>query len=562
MSWLIRGPWGLLGGAILSLGLAAGCQPHATGIGAGLPQSYYFFLKAHYDEFSHRDDEAVNAMKRAAAAAGGPYYLELETARMLARKGRVEESTLYVNKAMALSPQDPEPRLFAGYLASIAGQWDEAEKNYLEALRLDPLSDEAISYLGAMYAESGRLDEASDAFRKLRAMAPTSYLPDYFLGRVALRRNRPQEAIRFFENSVRKNPDFVESLVELALLHEQMGNLRAAEKDYRRIIASQPDMTMAKARLSRVLLKVGKRAEAVRLIDEIAGLNQNTEEAGITIGLMFLEEGLHQKAMAEFSAVLRKNPGNDQARYLLAVTQAENGDEKGARANLMKISPVSSEYVDGILYLTSILVREERRAEALDILSVARSQARDSSLLVATGRILEEMGRALEARDLYLEGLKLFPKGADVYFSLGAAEDKLGNKELCVAAMETAIELDPEFAEALNYLAYTWAEENAHLQEALALALKANALKPDNGYYLDTLAWVYYRLGDLKKALPLLERAARLSQEDPVIVEHLGDVLLKLGRGPEARRAFARALEVGHESPESVRDKLNAIQNP
>jgi Flp pilus assembly protein TadD len=487
----------------------------------------------------------------------------METAKMLARKGRIEESFSFVRKAIEERPDDTEARLFAGYLASVPGQWDEAERNYLEALRLEPNSDEAISFLGAMYAESGRLDEASDAFKKLESMTPTSYLPDYFLGRVALRRGRTKEAIAHFRRSVKKKPDFVESLVELAMLYEQAGDLRNAERAYRQIIRHQPNFPMPKARLARILLKTGKRAEAITLIEDVSGMHQSTEDAGLTIGLMFLEEGLFQQAGREFSQVLKKNKANDQARYLLAVTMSESGDDPAARDLLRAISPLSEEYVDSVLFLASILVKEGKPREALEVLSAGRSANPASPLLlVANGRIMEELGELSQARALYLEGTRVFPDSADIFFSLGAVEDRLGDKEGCVRNMRKAVGLDPNFADALNYLAYTWAELGTNLKEALSMALKANAIKPDNGYYLDTLAWIYYRMDELSKALPILEKAAGLSEENPVVMDHLGDVYLSLGRPKDARRVWVRAVEKGHETPETVQEKLDRIQNP
>jgi tetratricopeptide (TPR) repeat protein len=344
------------------------------------------------------------------------------------------------------------------------------------------------------------------------------------------------------------------------MVEEQAGDLKGAEGNYRKIISLRPDIALAKARLSRILIKTGKRNEAITLIEDVSGMTQSSEDAGLTIGLMLLEEGLYPKAIGEFAGVLKKNPRNEQARYLLALTQMETGDLKGAKENLAAISPSSDEYVESVLLLTNILIKEKQSAAALDLLLEARKNyANSPQLLVATGRVLEDLDRLPQARDLFLEGARLFPDAADIRFFLGVVEDRMGQKEACIKAMRKAVSLDPEYSEALNYLAYTFAEENRNLQEALTLALKANTLKPDNGYYVDTLAWVYYRLGDLQRALPLLERAAQLSQEDPVVMEHLGDVLFEIDRPVEAKKAYQRAVEKGHETPETVNEKLRNI---
>jgi Flp pilus assembly protein TadD len=169
------------------------------------------------------------------------------------------------------------------------------------------------------------------------------------------------------------------------------------------------------------------------------------------------------------------------------------------------------------------------------------------------------VNRFKEARSLYLQAGEGCPQSVEIFFRLGFVEDKLGDKTACARVMRRAIELDPDHAEALNYLAYAWAERDENLPEALTMALKAGSLRPDNGYIVDTVAWIYFVMGDVKKALPLLERAAQLSDEDPVVMEHLGDAFRRLGRRDEARRAYVRSVEKGHESPESVNEKLEEI---
>jgi tetratricopeptide (TPR) repeat protein len=125
--------------------------------------------------------------------------------------------------------------------------------------------------------------------------------------------------------------------------------------------------------------------------------------------------------------------------------------------------------------------------------------------------------------------------------------------------MRQAINLNPSHADALNFLAYTWAERKENLAEALAMAEKADALKPDQGYILDTVAWVHYQMGQPQKALPILERAVPLSRRDPVVLDHLGDVLSALDRKQEALNAYRQALKGGFANQEELNEKIKKL---
>jgi tetratricopeptide (TPR) repeat protein len=119
------------------------------------------------------------------------------------------------------------------------------------------------------------------------------------------------------------------------------------------------------------------------------------------------------------------------------------------------------------------------------------------------------------------------------------------------------IAADPDYAEALNFLAYALADENRDLEEALLFAERAVALKPA-GHVLDTLGWVYYRLGRYEEALKAIEEASRLLPEDEVVFEHLGDVLSALGKVARARAAYQKSLDLKPDN-QSVRDKLQVM---
>jgi Flp pilus assembly protein TadD len=109
--------------------------------------------------------------------------------------------------------------------------------------------------------------------------------------------------------------------------------------------------------------------------------------------------------------------------------------------------------------------------------------------------------------------------------------------------MQQVLEQNPDHAEALNFIGYSWADANRNLDEALNYILRAMELKPGNGYIQDSLGWVYFRLGNLERAEKELRAALELVPDDPHISDHLGDVYSAMGEYEKARQAYLMALE-------------------
>ena len=140
--------------------------------------------------------------------------------------------------------------------------------------------------------------------------------------------------------------------------------------------------------------------------------------------------------------------------------------------------------------------------------------------------------------------------------------DENQQKDLCVEQMQKAIELNPDNAAALNYLGYTFADQGVRLDEAESLVRRALSINPRDGYYIDSLGWVYYQKGDYKKAIEELERAVALATDDPTIAEHLGDAYIKVGRVREALRIYEDAASHSDdtEQTERIRSKIEELE--
>jgi pentatricopeptide repeat protein len=113
-----------------------------------------------------------------------------------------------------------------------------------------------------------------------------------------------------------------------------------------------------------------------------------------------------------------------------------------------------------------------------------------------------------------------------------------------VNQMKEILRLEPDHADAMNYLGYSYADRGIHLDDALKLVQKAMTLKPNMGYITDSLGWVYFKLGQYEKASVELEKANQLTPDDPIITEHLADSYSKLHRVEKAIELYEKALKL------------------
>jgi Flp pilus assembly protein TadD len=107
------------------------------------------------------------------------------------------------------------------------------------------------------------------------------------------------------------------------------------------------------------------------------------------------------------------------------------------------------------------------------------------------------------------------------------------------------LQLAPNEPTLLNYLGYSWVDQNRNIPEALAMLEKAHTLKPTDGYIADSVGWAYYKLGRYADAAKALETAVELVPGDPTINDHLGDAYWRVGRKMEAQFQWNHALAFG-----------------
>ena len=142
-------------------------------------------------------------------------------------------------------------------------------------------------------------------------------------------------------------------------------------------------------------------------------------------------------------------------------------------------------------------------------------------------------------------------------YILGSIYERQKRYDLAEETFKKVLSVNPLNSSAANYLGYMLADRGVRLEESVNYIKKAVELEPNNGAYLDSLGWAYFKMNRYALAVPHLEKAARLIQNDPTIHEHLGNLYLRMGKPAMAQEEWERALK---EWPQAVSSDFDAEQ--
>lgn len=162
--------------------------------------------------------------------------------------------------------------------------------------------------------------------------------------------------------------------------------------------------------------------------------------------------------------------------------------------------------------------------------------------MLAEAQLLREVGKHQDAFNLLDKNLARNPDQPELLYDRALAADKIDRFDIVEKDLRRLIELKPDNAHAYNALGYSLAERGIRLAEALSLIQKAVELSPDDPYIMDSLGWVYFRMGKIQEGLNYLNLAFS-SRPDPEIAAHLGEVLWVQGERENAEKFGALHLK-------------------
>ncbi|PFG64689.1 tetratricopeptide repeat protein [Thioclava sp. ES.031] len=252
-------------------------------------------------------------------------------------------------------------------------------------------------------------------------------------------------------------------------------------------------------------------------------------------------------------------PDMDDATLLTASMLDQQGQYDLAIEAYADIKPDSPIYHAAEIGRAESMVRAGRNDAAIEVLeNLSRSRPNLVGVWTALGDTLRRESRFAEAAKAYDKAIDLLgqpePKDWFVWYSRAIAQERSGNWDEAEKGFREALRLSPDQPSVLNYLGYSYVDKGENLDEALDMIRKAAAERPDAGFIIDSLGWALFKLGHYQEAAQKMERAVELEPRDPLLNDHLGDVLWAVGRQREAKFQWRRALSFATDDAETTEE--------
>lgn len=337
---------------------------------------------------------------------------------------------------------------------------------------------------------------------------------------------------------------------QIADVYAHVGMKDDATKIYQKILVDWPDDKTVSDKLATV-----KNGTNKPLFQKIESPRQGMAQAFLDISQMLLQDQNDESARIFANMALLLAPKLADAHIVLAQISGRHKQYEQAIAHYKMVPAEHTEYLNTHYKISEIYEDSGQKEKALAILDNLVAKQKDIEAQIRIGDLYRRQGSFGLALESYNKaattlGNKIPEDFWHLLYVRGMVYEQIGNWELAEKDLKDALEYRPDHPYILNYLGYAWADKGVNLQQALEMIAKAADLRPTDGYIVDSLGWVKYRMGDYQGAASVLEQAVSLMPYDPTINDHLGDAYWMVGRHMEARFQWSRAKN--HSEDEAV----------
>jgi tetratricopeptide (TPR) repeat protein len=491
-----------------------------------------------------------------------------------------------------LEPNSVDDHLLLGRLYRLNNDLQKAEAELKTAIKIDPGSEEAVTTLAMLYTDEGDTGRALEVLKGVPDASRSAKLYSA-LGAAYEQRKDYKSAIEAYRKAVVLDRDNLDAIRGLAQNLMNDGQLDAALEQYKVIVDSNPEDAQSYVRISEIYRRQAKYDLALENLKKADSLVPDSAEVAYNMAAIYQAQGRYDDAIKLLQDLIKKTESSpadrnnraiflerlgmiyrDQENYTAAVDTFRKllplGDEN-ARGGYQEIidtyreakqwpeaTAVAKEAVQKLpndrdlrMVLDAQLAdMGEFDSAVADVHSMLKGGAEDRDVYIRLGIIYTRGKQWKEAEDAFTKAEGLSTRAEDkatVWFYLGDTYQRQKQYDQADTEFRKVLASispsDPQYAATLNYLGYMNADRGVKLDESLGFIKQALVSEPTNGAYLDSLGWVYFKMGKYDLAEETLTKAAVHLGSDPTVQEHLGDLYQKTGRLKMAAAHWERSVQ-------------------
>lgn len=476
-------------------------------------------------QLNHQPQQATQIFKKVLGT-------DPNSAEALTYLGRLDINQEHYHQAVDVLEKVPQDRRSAETLAMLGlaysqlNQYDKAAENFKAALEVNPDNLEVQRQYADALMRSGKTGPARNELQTILKSDPTDGHTVLRLAQIDQAEGHFQKATQELAQAQKLMPGDIEVQYTQAQLQDTLGHNDAAIKILKQLLTETAsssgkysadqatDRGAFLERLGRVYRSEQNYNEAISTFRQMAALGGDQEQRGDSLVVETLKlEGNLPQAATEAQRALQKYPKNQALNLQYALVLGAQGHVDDAVTKLRNFMKENGGNVRAQLEIAQVYSEARRYRDAENA-----------------------------ARSVLQESVKPSDKEY-AQFLLGSVYERQKKYGEAEQQFKAVLATDPLNAEAYNYLGYMLADRGVQLEQSVNDIKKALQLDPNNGAYLDSLGWAYYKMNRYDLAREPLQKAAQLMANDPTVLMHLGHLYVKLGQKSLAVQTWKQALK-------------------
>ncbi|MCX6170998.1 MAG: tetratricopeptide repeat protein [Ignavibacteriales bacterium] len=395
------------------------------------------------------------------------------------------------------------------------GNIDETIKTVEELIKMNPSELHLKKLLIESYIKTKQYDKAAAIIAETQISYPDDLNLIEMKGNIFIQQGLWKDASIEFMKLVKSPEINIEAKLKIGTsfylqAEKDSVNYKYAEEIFQIINRDTSDW-QANAYLGEIEIRNKNDSLAVGYLKTAVNLAEWNSQIWIRLGGLLFDSKRYKEAIQYMSKASEKFPNDFPINLIYGLSLSADNDHQRAKEALQRALNINPD---------------------------------DVTALSALGYTLNQLKDDDEALISLNKALSFEPANLQVISVIAMIHESRKNYAVSDSLYKEAVKIDSSNVLILNNYAYSLAERGINLQQALSMSKKAIEKEPKNSSYLDTIGWIYFRLGEYKKAKTNIEEAAKIEDKNATLIDHLGDVYFKLGNKIKALEFWKKAFEL------------------